>query len=209
MSRSRTKRSRLAHLAVGAAILAPALLSSCMAARPMFGREWVRGEYGEVLENNWRAEMTVYHFAFSRADIRVGSGFGWISYPLNDECVVRRSMNSARGHFVAAVPINLSSGIRLYLEPRFTVTRLRKEKSEERTAFSSGGNVAERPGCEEIQRRRAWGGEGVIGLEGPIPWGWLRGFNWSVAAHYGAFGSRRVELYDGAPLVNNARTWGA
>ena len=178
-----------------------------LAARPLIGHERVSGEDDALLDGHARAEFTVYGYEHRTSGLRVGAGFGWVSYGLADPSDPDRTLNSARAHFAVGLPWEIGRGVRAYSEGRVAMARLRSEKADdyENVKKDEAGKRAEE---HQVLRADGRGVEFVGGLEGPLPRGWLQGFNWTVSFHYGIFDTRSLTVSPTAPPLNSARTRG-
>jgi hypothetical protein len=98
-------------------------------------------------------------------------------------------------------------GVRFYSDVRVARVRLRSEKAED--AEHAGGIPEGGERTEEAQRAKAKGvgAEFVGGFEGPLPWGWFQGFNWTVSFHLGRFDVRPLALLPVEPSLNSAPAW--
>ena len=163
------------------------------------GWEWIGGPWGEHLDGHVRGEFTVFLYrgrsdrglqvvgnggADLRNGLRVGAGWGWVSYGLRAPTELYSTLNSSRGFLIVGFPlVRFTSRVNTYIEGRATWVHLREEKD-----VSGEGSVplAEEPPPASVR------GPGVglaLGFEIRLPWtgSGLHGLHLDVSARYGEF----------------------
>ena len=87
-----------------------------------FGWQDMGGDMAEVLDGHVDSEFSIL---YPVGALRLGAGANWVSFEMDD---VEESWNQIQAHFLVALPLQVSPGLRVYGEGRYTYRRLRPEE---------------------------------------------------------------------------------